>query len=527
MLTATDDRTRLDERREEEPPAERAPAPDPGLGLLLGLQRSAGNAAVARMLLQRQAAEEEEEGLEGEEDEEEEELLPLGPEDMLEGPVVADEGEELKGSGEKPATEFQPPAPEGNVLARKVEMRDSASSTGWREMLRPEREAFSRRRYRGRRRSLAFRIMADMASASAEMRFEDENELGVELLKRITSSMVMQESQEAFKVGEGTQQAFGYPFTGGALLYGPRVNYSARTYWTPRPPDDYARRTNSALNRRLRSLPRHERYTVYGDMDDYSWSLTDAGKLDPYNALMKLFVPQPAHRRTLLHCDYLISLVQFRSFAATLGQTEFNRRVDQYGADKIVLRFDLFSDLETDTSLVGPPGPLASLQLVRPADEFDFVVGDHVYFFNHAAYDPLNENIGNAWRLENTLLIDRLGGSNDDRTKGTDIFLGHGSGRKTSHQMKAKLAEEYNDVVAIAQPIAARADRGDAAATTEMTTRFPNVHKVGAEWRIQGDGLAGAVDIELRRILPDEVIGTHDPDNLSLMNPVRRPMQSA
>ena len=242
---------------------------------------------------------------------------------------------------------------------------------------------------------------------------------------------------------------------------------------------------------------------------------------------MKLFVPQPAHRRSLIHCDYLISLVHFRSFAATLGQAEFNRRVNLNGPDKMVLRFDLFTELQTDPSVVGPPGLLASLQLVRPADEFDFVVGDHVYFFNHAAYGALNENIGNAWRLENALLIDRLGGSNDDRTVGQDVFLGHGSGRKTSHQMKAKLAEEYNDVVAMAQPIARRVDSGDPAASTEMTERFPNVHKVGAEWRVQGDGFAGPADIELRRIQPDEVIGPKDPDNPGLMYPVRRPMESA
>jgi hypothetical protein len=476
---------------------------------------------VARMLLQRQADEED-----FEEEDEAEEELPLGPEDLLEAPILADEGEELKGAGAPPVQELQPPGPPENVLARKVELHEASSGT-WREMLRPEREAFSRRHYRGRRRSLAFRIMADMASATEAMRFDDEEELRVELLKRVTSSVVMQQSQEHVAVGDGTQQAFGYPFSGPALLYGPRVNYSARTYWTPRPPDDYAWRGDRAKNRRLRSLPRHERHTVYGDMDDYSWSLTDTGKRDPYNAVMKLFVPQPAHRRTLLHCDYLISLVHFRSFAATLGQAEFNRRVDQYGPEKMILRFDLFSDLETDTSLVGPPGPLASLQLVRPADEFDFVVGDHVYFFNHAAYDPLNENVGNAWRLENALLIDRLGGSNDDRTRGTDVFLGHGSGRKTSHQMKAKLAEEYNDVVAMALPIATRADRGDAAATTELSTRFPNVHKVGTEWRVQGDGLAGAVDVVLRRILPDEVIGPKDPDDPGQMYPVRRPMQSA
>jgi hypothetical protein len=261
-------------------------------------------------------------------------------------------------------------------------------------------------------------------------------------------------------------------------------------------------------------------------MDDSEWTLTDAGKRDPFSALMKLFVPQPAHRRSLLHCDYLISLVHFRSFAATMGQDEFNRRVNVHGADKMVLRYDMFTELQTDPAVVGPPGMLASLQLVRPADEFDFVVGDHVYFFNHAAYDPLNDAIGNAWRLENALLVDRLGGSNDDRTVGTDIFLGHGSGRKTLHQMKAKLAEEYNDVVAIAQPIASRADRGDPSAATEMATRFPKVLKVGDEWRVQGDGLAGTVDFELRRIQPDEVIGPHDPDSPGQMYPVRRPMES-
>jgi hypothetical protein len=525
MAILETDRVGLQQGSEERSEERAAVAPAPGPEMLLRLQRSAGNQAVARMLLQRQAAPEEE-GLAEEEDAEEEEL-PLGPEDALEGPVVPGEGEELGGAAPPRKPQFEPPAADKNVLARKVDMWDAGASS-WREMPRPEREAFSRARYRGRRRSLAFRIMADMASASDHFRFTTTQELEEELLKRITSSLVMQETQEHVKVGEGTQQAFGYPFSGNALLYGPRVNYSARAYWVPSPPDTYARRTDSAKNRRLRSLPRHERHTVYGDQGaSYKWELTDAGKRDPYNALMKLFVPQPPHRRSLLHCDYLISLVHFRSFAATLGQAEFNRRVNQYGPEKMVLRYDLFTELQTDPSVVGPPGPLASLQLVRPADEFDFVVGDHVYFFNHAAYDPLNKAVGNAWRLENALLVDRLGGSNDDRTKGTDIFLGHGSGRKTLHQMKAKLAEEYNDVVAMAQPLAARADRGDPSASTELSTRFPNLHKVGAEWRVQGTGLAGAVDIELRRIQPDEVIGPHDPKSPGQMYPVRRPMQSA
>ena len=50
---------------------------------------------------------------------------------------------------------------------------------------------------------------------------------------------------------------------------------------------------------------------------------------------------------------------------------------------------------------------------------------------------------------------------------------------------------------------------------------------VGTEWRVQGDGFAGTVDVELRRIRPDEVVGPHGPQNPGLMYPVRRPRESA
>ena len=516
------------EREQQRPAAPVPPAPLPEL--VLQLQRGAGNQAVARMLVQRQAVGDEAGSAElgPEEEEEDEELGPLGPEDELEGPVVSGEGEQPADPGKRPERRLEPPgAPPAGLLQRSVKLHDAAGAGGWRDMPRAEREAFARARFRGRRRRLAFRILADMASATGELRFNDPGELYAEVLKRVTSSVVMQETQQHLRRGDSTVQAFGYPFSGPSLLYGPRVNHAARNHWKPRPPDDYAVRRDRAANRRLRSLPRNRRHEVYGDMDDYGWELTDAGKADPFTAIMRLFVPQPAHRRTLIHCDYLISLVHFRSFAATIGQREFNRRVASFGPEKIRLRYDLFTDLQSDPALVGPHGALASLQVVRPADEHDMLVGDHVYFFNHAAYDPLNERIGNAWRLENALLIDRLGGSNDDRRTGTDVFLGHGSGRKTSQQMRAKLAEEYNDVVAMAQPVAARVDRGDAAASTEMTTRFPNVRKVGTLWRIIGSGFAGDVDVELRRVAPAEVIGPHDPEDQSLMYPVRRPIESA
>jgi hypothetical protein len=176
--------------------------------------------------------------------------------------------------------------------------------------------------------------------------------------------------------------------------------------------------------------------------------------------------------------------------------------------------------LEFDPNGGGTPGSLASLQLVHPASEGDFVIGDHVYYWNHQAYDLLNQEIGNAWRLENTILVDRRGS--------TDIFLGHGSGRLTKQQLRGKLADEYNDVADRALRTAHRADRGDAAAASDMGTFFPNVKKVAGRWRVQGTTDFGVpIDIELRRIHGREVLGPYDPGNPSQLYAVRRPIESA
>jgi hypothetical protein len=502
----------------------------PSVELLLRLQRGAGNAAVARMILQRQEAaagpdpnpfenevDEDEEGADGD--------APLGPEDLKEAPPVPEGDVPPEGTGAPGRQAAEPQPPDAPVLARSVMLADAAATGGWREMTRPQREAFVRARFRGRRRRLAYEILADMARATNALNFDTEDELYNEVLKRVTSSIVMQDSQDGEQrrnaKGETyTVHAFGYPFTGSSLLYGARVNYAAKDYWTPNPVDAYAVRRDAAKNRRLRSLPRGQRHTVYGDVDDYSFDLTSAGQADFFSAVTKLFTPQPPHRRSLIHCDYLISLVHMRSFAATLGQAEFNRRATTYGPDKLKLTWDLFSNLEFDPHGGGTAGPMASLQLFVPATEDDFIIGDHVYWFNHLAYDLINANIGNAWRLENTILIDRRGGQ--------DLFLGHGSGRMRGSQLRNKLADEYNQVADQALRLVHRADRGDAAAAAQMATDFPNVHKVGSVWRVQGttdDGVA--VDIELRRIHGSEVLGPHDPSDPSKLYPVRRPIESA
>lgn len=387
-------------------------------------------------------------------------------------------------------------------------------------------------------RSVAAATLEDMEQAADPFDFASADELQAEISKRVSTMGHMKESQETSdKIPGDKRAAFGYPFSGASVLYGPRVNYAAREYWQPAPPDSYALRTNKAKNKELLAKPRGQRCQVYGDMcGGYSWALTDKGKADPHKAIAYLFVAQPPHRRTLIHCDYLISLVQFLSLADAIGSSEFNKRVEAYGLHKITLRWNAFNDLQNEFSVFTGAGEIkvkgmGSLQRVVPSSEQDLVLGDHVIFFNHIAYDLLNERIGNAWRLENAVLIGKT-------RKNADIFLGHGSGRKTGEDMRAKLAEEYNDVAKMALPLTARADSKEpkrrSAAQAELTLKFPKLQKVSDKWRLRGtittliiESCYVPVDQELRRIKGDEVIGLRDPRNLKKMYPVRRPIESA
>lgn len=373
--------------------------------------------------------------------------------------------------------------------------------------------------------------MEDLASASDGFWFSNDNELYTDVRKRVLTSRIMQATQRTV----GGRRGFGYPFSLPSLYWGPRVNYAARNYWTPATPDSYSARRDPVRRRQIRRMPRSRRHSVYGDQPaGYRFALNAAGKADPFRAIIALFARQPRHKRSLIHCDYLMSLVHFRVFAETIGRTEFNRRARAFirGRRNIVLRHNLFSDLEVPLRMRSAGRTMASIRLVRPSSEGDLVIGDHVYLFNHRAYDLINRNIGNAWRLENAVLIDRRGRRN--------TFLGHGSGRKTAGQMRAKLATEYNDVVNIAMRIIRRTQRGSATsrttARTEMARRFPNIRRVGGRWRVIGrltlfgsssGGAGGTYNVPLRRIRSNEVIGLKDPANPSLMNPVRRPAESA
>lgn len=392
-----------------------------------------------------------------------------------------------------------------------------------------ERAAFLKAR-KWTNASKAAAIMSDMAAASDTFDFTDEDELQREIVKRVATVTYMQETQQTVK---GDKRAFGYPFNPPAEIYGPRVNYDARDYWKPSVPDAYAERTDKKKNAEMLKMSRSKRCTVYGDQcSSYKWTLTDAGKKDPYEAIIKLFVPQkPPRLRTLLHCDYLVSLVNFRSFADSVGKTEFNKRINKFGADKIVLRWNAFDDLQAEVittwkpKIVTKPG-LASLQKVVPSSEDDLVIGDHAVFYNHLAYDLINKKIGNAWRLENAVLIRK-------DNKGNDVFLGHGSGEKTKNQMKDKLRDEFNEVARRAKDLVLKTKSTNkktaSDAKDEMAKRFPKITEDGGKWKIKGKSELCStqdIDMELREIKRDEVVGLKDPCDLTKLEEVQRPIES-
>ncbi len=404
----------------------------------------------------------------------------------------------------------------------------------WGEMTEAARQRFLRREsLRGRlsgRGALrrAARVLEDLAAADDDFRFSNDRELEDELVRRVETAAAMEESQRSVEGRRG----FGYPFREPNRYWGPRVNYEARAYWTPRVPDDYSRRRDQETRRRIRMAHPALKHRICGDpppSPDYRWTLTAQGRRDPYTAVVRLFPPQPPHKRTLIHCDYLVSLVHFRAFAEEVGREEFNRRIQAYGTDRLVLQWNAFEEIELrDVREAVPTGPLHAIQRVRPSSPDDLVIGDHVVFHNHVAFSLLNQRVGNPWRLENAILVDRSGGE--------DVFLGHGSGRRTREGMRRRLSEEYNHVAGDALSLTERAESRDPEerrrALVFLTARFPNVYVRrsgdGWEWVVHGERFSREITMELREIRPDEVVGLRDPEDPTgaRMYRVRRPVMS-
>jgi uncharacterized protein DUF4157 len=366
-----------------------------------------------------------------------------------------------------------------------------------------QRRAFIKKNFAAADQSLASKILEDLVQVTDVLDFADEAELRTEIYKRMRTSQLLQESQKLYGV------AFEYPNHPAAKKclpgnekgekHNPRVNKAAEKYWGP---------------------------VQYDPRQLYFFQLSEEGKANAYEALKALFTPQKSIcDMTLIHCDYLASVVHLRVFAETIGIKEFNDRVKR-GDIYVILTYYGFQYLEE--SGLFRAGKNVSLQEVRPSSEKDLVIGDHVIFWNHLAYDGLNTIIRNAWRLENAILIDK-------KANGEDLFEGHGSGTNTDLSMRGKLMREYNKVANMALTLVHKIDapnsKDKSTASTELTRQFPNVFKQpDGEWRVrEPDSARPTKSYKLRTIEKEndpDLLGLRDPTDPSKLSPVKRPIES-
>jgi hypothetical protein len=404
------------------------------------------------------------------------------------------------------------------------------------------------------RRDMPTAVLEDMAASADDMRFHDEAELERELVQRLRASGLMLESQPP----PGHPRAFGYPYRGDARLYGPRVNFAARAYWDahdtvwgagPIVAVDYNDRSHSREAARIAHeyLTDADRARRFGDLPPaYSFVLNARGIADPVAALTTLFVPQPPHHRTLMHCDYLVTAIQLRAFAESLGPDEFRRRVQRGeighrvmsdGRRAVVLAAHGFEDLNVRDTTGGvtpadnpnwqlPTPGGSALRTVRVASLSDLVIGDHVRFYNHWAYDSLSLGQG-VWSHENAILV--------HRDRGADVFLGHGSGQRTALGMREELLRHFNQYAASALADAHEADahpnsaRGRAA---WASLRRRGVFRDGDRWTVAAVVEGRQLSTPLRLLNVDDIPGLYEPETYvgpqspGQLGEVRRPAGS-
>lgn len=368
------------------------------------------------------------------------------------------------------------------------------------DQLKQYKKTFIAKNFQKKDRDFASKILEDMFESN-ELSFRDESALKTEISKRMDASRRMQESQnlygKAFEYPNHPLAKACLPDNKDGKKDNPRVNEKAKNYWGP----------------------------VQNPQGNYYFDLSPYGKEHGYEALKLLFSPQPGPKAkaicnmTLIHCDYLASVVHLLVYADSIGEEQFNARVKS-GDLKMRLTYYGFKELEESEH--------SSVREVRPASEKDLVIGDHVIFWNHRAYDLLTAGSHDVWRLENAFLI--------NKKKNVDQFEGHGSGIKTNVQMREKLAEKFNSVVDKARKLIGNTKSRDltdsAKANAEMSSKFPNVKNVAGKWSLQGTDHSKTFDINLEQdeahIKPSDpdLTGLRDPEDPSKMNCVKRPAES-
>ncbi|MGP6159677.1 MAG: DUF4157 domain-containing protein [Vulcanimicrobiaceae bacterium] len=350
---------------------------------------------------------------------------------------------------------------------------------------------------------LVLETVREMQRVSDVLEFAEAKDVASDVRERVLVSHYIRASQGSTLRHKG----FSYPNRAGdgTAGVGPKVNDDAKALWgAAQDPDG-----------------------------DYFFDLSAAGAKNPYQSLVKLFTEQnDPHKRTLIHCDYLLSVIRFRSFAETIGVERFNALVavgalSAPGEPPMRLKWDGFDDLTKLPSItlpiVGtiPLAKAAPLHQVTVASKKDFVIGDHVVFYNHPTYDALIEGVGGVWRLENAIVVDRSGGQ--------FRYQGHGYFTPVPEDVLLDgMIRQYNKHVDEALGIVRRMDnpKTKAAAGAEKVTKYPNIWPKASShgWEISGKGLCDTTATrDLKHLTRAEAPGLVDPCSGDIV--VRRPAE--
>jgi Putative peptidoglycan binding domain len=371
-----------------------------------------------------------------------------------------------------------------------------------------ERKAFVEKNFSLSDRSRARKILDDLCQvAQGTLSFESEQELRDEIFKRLKVSQYMQESQttESFEYPEAATDCPGK--TGNALANA-QVNKAAKDYWK-----------GPILEQRPKVKNRH-----------YYFELTeDKGKNAGYDALKLLFTPQSnICDRTLIHCDSLITLAKMLAYADTIGQESFDAKIKS-GTLQMWLTYDGMSAVENGKSTTPVTEAYFSFE---PANEEDLVIGDHVVFWNHLAYDAISLRNPGPWRLENALLVDK-------DASGNDLFEGHGAPSVggtvkpgTKEDILKDLMNTFNAYAKDALELTARVDANEAGAEEELAYQYPWVTKINGVWYVEEIPRNKDRPIhfyplrEITDVNDPELIGLHNPYAPAKLSPVMRPIES-
>ena len=385
-------------------------------------------------------------------------------------------------------------------------------------------DQFVAKHFSDKDRDLARKILNDLRAVKQdELDFESEEELKTEIFKRMRTSQLMKESQAS--------QAFDYPES---------LPETCPGYDKVVPPD--TRRPD--VNKHARVNKDAKDYwsdVIQGGPDlIYFFNLTPLGREHGFDAIIKLFTPQSSIcDKTLIHCDYLTSVIQLRAFAESMGETEFNARVKSgaivfsltyFGAEYITAS-DVRSPRKSKVASVAPKA--TSLQVTRPSSEEDLLIGDHVMFWNHLAYDALTLKKTGPWRLENAVIVDK-------NEKGEDLFEGHGAPRLgdrtvpgTKDEMMGALMTVYNRIADPAIDLTRQVEEGFPHAQENLTKEYPQVARgPGNKWivnELPKNFYRPKKFYELRTIFTandPEIIGLRDEINPNQMGLVERPVES-